>query len=125
MSSMGVTEARALGTLRRSADTSRRSAVSTAAPTRFDQMRAQALDDPEAFWGEVAEGVPWFRRWDRVYEADPPSFRWFVGGRTNLGWNAVDAHVQAGFGDRPALIAIDERGGERRLTYSELLVEVE
>jgi acetyl-CoA synthetase len=88
-------------------------------------MRQQALDDPETFWGEVAEGVPWFRKWDRVYEAEPPSFRWFVGGRTNLAWNALDAHVRSGHGDRTALIAIDERGNEGRLTYTELLAEVE
>ena len=67
--------------------------MSTVAPTRFDEMCARALDDPEGFWGEVAAELPWFRRWDRVYEADPPSFRWFVGGRTNLAWNALDAHV--------------------------------
>ncbi len=99
--------------------------MSTVAPTRFDEMCARALDDPEGFWGEVAADLPWFRRWDRVYEADPPSFRWFVGGRTNIAWNALDAHVRDGHGDRTALIAIDERGGDRRLTYRELLAEVE
>jgi acetyl-CoA synthetase len=88
-------------------------------------MCARALADPEGFWGEVAAELPWFRRWDRVYEADPPSFRWFVGGRTNLAYNALDAHIREGFGDRPAVLAIDERGGERRLTYRELLGEVE
>src|SRR5438876_797937 len=102
----------------------RRKPMSTGA-NRFEQMRAEALDDPEEFWGGVASELPWFRRWDRVYEADPPSFRWFVGGRTNLAWNALDAHVQADYGDREALIAIDERGHEGRLTYAELLREVE
>jgi acetyl-CoA synthetase len=91
----------------------------------FQHMVDEALADPETFWGRVAEDLPWFRRWDHVFEADPPSFRWFAGARTNLAWNAVDHHVEAGNGDRPALIAVDERGGERRLTYRELLHEVE
>ena len=99
--------------------------MSTAAPTRFEEMCRQALADPEGFWGGVAAELPWFRRWDKVYEADPPSFRWFVGGRTNLAWNALDAHVQGGHGNRVALISADERGNEGRLTYAELLGEVE
>ncbi len=99
--------------------------MSTDTSARFEEMCREALADPEAFWAGVAAEVPWFRRWDRVYEADAPSFRWFIGGRTNLAWNAVDAHVQAGHGDREAIIAVDERGNERRLTYRALLGEVE
>ena len=94
--------------------------------TTFEQMCAEALADPESFWGRAAGELPWFRRWDTVYEPDPPSFRWFVGGRTNLAWNALDHHVQSGAGERTALIEVNERGGERRLTYAELLAaEVE
>jgi acetyl-CoA synthetase len=97
----------------------------TADPTTFERMQTEALADPEAFWGRVAADLPWFRRWDRVYEPDPPSFRWFVGARTNLSYNALDHHVATGHGERTALIALDERGGDRRLTYAELLAEVE
>ena len=64
-------------------------------PTGSSRCARQALADPETFWGEVAAELPWFRRWDRVFEADPPSFRWFVGGRTNLAWNALDATCRA------------------------------
>jgi acetyl-CoA synthetase len=46
-----------------------------------------AQRDPEEFWGRAARDLPWFRTWDRVFEADPPTFRWFVGGQTNLGYN--------------------------------------
>ncbi len=99
--------------------------MSTAGPTRFEQMQSEALADPAAFWGKVAAELPWFRRWNWVYEPDPPSFRWFVGGRTNLAWNALDHHVETGHGDRTALIEVNERGGERRLTYAELLAEAE
>ena len=67
--------------------------MSTAAGMRFDEMRREALADPETFWGRVADELPWFRRWDHVYEPDPPSFRWFVGGRTNMAHNALDHHV--------------------------------
>ena len=56
---------------------------------------------------------------------EPPTFAWFPGGRTNLSVNALDRHVAAGRGDATALIALDERGGRRALTYRELLAEVE
>ncbi|HVA86030.1 MAG TPA: AMP-binding protein, partial [Candidatus Saccharimonadales bacterium] len=93
--------------------------------TTFQEMCAEALADPAAFWGRAAGELPWFRRWDSVFEADPPSFRWFVGGRTNLAWNALDHHVAAGNGERTALIEVNERGGERRFSYAELLARVE
>ncbi|MBM4407215.1 MAG: acetate--CoA ligase [Chloroflexi bacterium] len=99
--------------------------MSTTSSGTFAAMRAEALADPAAFWGRVAGDLPWFRRWDRVYVPDPPSFRWFVGGRTNLAFSALDHHVTAGHGERVALIAVDERGGDRRLTYAELLADVE
>jgi acetyl-CoA synthetase len=96
-----------------------------AADHPLERLRAEARSDPDAFWRAVAdEHVPWFRRPDRVFEADPPSFRWFGGGRTNMSWTALDHQVAQGRGDQLALIAADERGGRRRLTYAELLAEV-
>src|SRR5688500_11838591 len=91
---------------------------------RVRRWLADAATDPDGFWAAAAERLPWFRRWDRVLDWEPPTFRWFSGGRTNLAWNALDRHVEAGDGDRLALVAIDERGGRRELTYAALLDEV-
>ncbi len=89
------------------------------------RLRAEASADPEGFWRRVAdEHVSWFRAPDRIFEHEPPTFRWFSGGRTNLCWSALDRHVAEGRGDQPALIAADERGGRRTLTYAQLLHEV-
>src|SRR2546421_147569 len=57
-----------------------------------------AREDPEDFWGRAAEQLPWFRKWDRVFEWTPPTFHWFVGGQTNLAYNALDHHVKHGWG---------------------------
>ena len=90
-----------------------------------------AKDDPDGFWAQVADALPWHRPWDRVFEwdADKPDdrgryFRWFVGGQTNLAWNCVDRHVQAGNGGRAALVCEDERGERSVLTYAQLQHEV-
>ena len=74
--------------------------------------------DPDALWARAAEDVGWFRKWDRVFEWDPPTFRWFAGGQTNLGYNAVDRHVLDGHGGRAALIYLNERGERVVLTYA-------
>jgi acetyl-CoA synthetase len=92
---------------------------------RYDAFHRRSLEDPEGFWLEAATRLLWTRPPDRAFEQpSPPSFRWFPGGRTNLSWNALDRHVEAGDGDRTALIALDERGGRRTLTYRELLDDV-
>jgi acetyl-CoA synthetase len=84
----------------------------------------EGLQDPEAFWARAARDLPWFRPWDRVFEWNPPTFRWFVGAETNLAYNAVDRHVLAGQGGRAALIYLNERGDRSVLTYAQLLHQV-
>jgi acetyl-CoA synthetase len=81
-------------------------------------------NDPEGFWARAAKELPWFRPWHKVYEAHPPSFKWFVGAETNLGYNAVDRHVAEGQAGRAALIYFNERGDRVVLTYAQLLREV-
>src|SRR5438874_3436640 len=84
-----------------------------------------AREDPEAFWGRAAEQLPWLRTWDRVFEWTPPTFRWFIGGQTNMAYNALDHHVKNGWGGHTALIYLNERGERRLFTYAQLLHEVE
>jgi acetyl-CoA synthetase len=89
-----------------------------------EALRTEAREDPDGFWARAAEELPWFRRWDRVFDWQPPTFRWYPGGLTNLAFNALDHQVAIGRGGKPALIAIDERGERRTYTYAELLAEV-
>jgi propionyl-CoA synthetase len=72
---------------------------------RYEQAWRRSMEDPEGFWGEAAEAIEWERRWDRVLDFDNPPFaRWFVGARLNICHNALDRHVEAGHGDRLALV---------------------
>ena len=101
-------------------------AVAADARATYDAFYRRSLDDPEGFWLEAAQRLDWTRQPERAFEQpDPPSFRWFPGGRTNMSVNALDRHVAAGRADATALITLDERGGRRALTYRELLAEVE
>ena len=89
------------------------------------QWLDRGLSDPEAFWAEAAGQLPWFRRWDQVFEWTYPAFRWFIGAETNLAYNALDRHVANGRGKHPALIYMNERGERRAFSYAELLALVE
>ena len=84
-----------------------------------------AQQSPEEFWGRAAAQLPWFRKWDRVLEWNPPTFKWFVGAQTNLAYNALDHHVKRGWGGHTALVYLNERGERRIFTYAQLLYEVQ
>ncbi len=84
----------------------------------------EGLADWEGFWAREARKLPWFRPWDRVFQPEPPSFRWFVGGLTNLAHNALDVHLERDWGGHAALIALNERGERRVYTYAQLWHQV-
>ncbi|MBI2762133.1 MAG: acetate--CoA ligase [Chloroflexi bacterium] len=87
-------------------------------------FKREASDNPEAFWAKAAEALPWFKKWDRVFAWEPPTFRWFIGGETNLAYNCLDHHVNRGWGGHAALVYETERGERRTYTYAQLLEEV-
>ncbi len=95
-------------------------------PPKLKEMLERALKDPESFWGEAADELHWFKRWNRVLEWNYPDFKWFVGGTTNLSYNSVDRQVlQKGKGEKPAIIwESGETGQSRVLTYTQLLDEI-
>lgn len=82
-------------------------------------------DDPEIFWERAAEDLPWFKKWDKVYERHYPSFKWFVGGETNLGYNCLDRHVNQGRSGHAAIVYANERGERQVYTYAQLLYKVQ
>ncbi|MPY66772.1 acetate--CoA ligase [Deinococcus sp. SDU3-2] len=90
----------------------------------YDRLYRRSLDDPDGFWSDVAGELHWMRRWDRVLDWQEPHAQWFVGGQTNVAYNALDRHVAAGRGDKTAILWEAEDGEVRRYSYAELLREV-
>ncbi|MEX1315431.1 MAG: propionyl-CoA synthetase [Desulfotignum sp.] len=71
----------------------------------YDQAHDQSINDPDGFWGPIAEECHWYKKWDKVLDdSSKPFYRWFAGGETNTCYNAVDLHVDQGRGDQPAII---------------------
>ncbi|MBA7639824.1 Acetyl-coenzyme A synthetase [subsurface metagenome] len=92
----------------------------------YQKLYKQSIEDMEGFWGEQAKSIDWFKPYDKVWEkTDLFPGKWFVGGKLNVSYNAIDRHVKAGKGDKIALIwEADEPGQVRKFTYNELLKEV-
>lgn len=95
----------------------------------MDQVKAftaSSLSDREGFWAEQAKLIHWETPYTQVFDgSNPPFSTWYVGGKTNLCYNAVDRHA-ASTPDAAALIYVSSETGIRK-TYSfkELQVEVE
>jgi propionyl-CoA synthetase len=93
----------------------------------YDEAFTRSINDPEGFWGDVAEDIDWIKKWDKVLDdSNKPFYRWFTGGVVNTCYNALDRHVEAGHGDRLALIYDSPVTGNtvRKYTYQELRDEV-
>ncbi len=91
----------------------------------YRDFHRRSIEDREGFWSEQAKLVYWHRPFDQVLDySRPPFARWFVGGETNLCYNALDRHLAAR-GKQEALVWIStETNQEKSFTYEELFVEV-
>ena len=87
-----------------------------------------SVDSKRADWTRAIEqdGLTWTQVLD---ESRKPFFRWFVGGRTNIAYNCLDAQVAKGLGDKVAIVYEGEPTAEgratevRRITYREAVRE--
>jgi acetyl-CoA synthetase len=91
----------------------------------YDAMYRRSIEDNEGFWAEMAEQLDWFTPHSKVLEWNEPEAKWFVGGKLNLCYNAVDRHANGPRKDKVALLWEGEPGEVRSLTYADLLAEVQ
>jgi|NGEPerStandDraft_6_1074524.scaffolds.fasta_scaffold31244_2 acetyl-CoA synthetase len=81
--------------------------------------------DFEKYWEDKAEEMDWFQKWDQVLdESNKPFYKWFVNGKINMAYNAVDRWINTEKRNQVAILYVNERGDERKLTYYELYREV-
>jgi len=88
---------------------------------------AEAAGDAKAFWAKLAkEGIEWIKEWDETYRWDPPYYKWFINGRLNISFNALDRHVKTWRRNKAAIIWVPEppEEKERVLTYFDLYRQV-
>lgn len=93
-----------------------------------DAICRRALEDPNDFWGaRASQLIHWFKRWDKVLEADEArhKYRWFTGAKLNAAFNCIDRHLISGRRNKAALIWQGEKEMDVRcFTYQMLYTEV-
>ncbi|MFM7975271.1 MAG: acetate--CoA ligase, partial [Pirellula sp.] len=91
----------------------------------YESIYNQSIADTEKFWeSQAREHLHWFEPFTKTLDWQEPFAKWFLGGKTNVSYNCLDAHVQAGRGDRVAFHWEGEPGDTRTITYAELTKEV-
>lgn len=94
----------------------------------YQDAYKKSVENPEQFWGEVADNFFWKRKWTNVlnWNFKEPDIKWFEGGKLNITENCLDRHIYAN-GDKPAIIwePNDPTEAHRILTYKQLLNKVE
>ena len=74
----------------------------------YEAAYKRSVEDPEGYWAERAkDALVWTKDWDTVldWSFDPkPYIKWFEGGELNAAYNCVDRHVEAGKGDKAAIV---------------------
>jgi acetyl-CoA synthetase len=88
------------------------------------EIYERADKDYLAFWEDQAGNLYWHKKWDQVLDWQSPFAKWFIGGKLNASYNALDRHVLEGRGDRIAFLFEGEPGDSKQITYSQLLTEV-
>lgn len=96
----------------------------------FEEYKAtykKSIDDPEGFWGSIAENFLWRKKWDKVLEWNftEPKVEWFKGAQLNITENCIDRHLKT-LGDKPAIIWEPNNPDERvrTVTYNRLYKRV-
>ena len=95
--------------------------------TSFEQYQSEykkSVENPEAFWEEIANEFSWKKKWDKVldWNFEKPEINWFIGGKLNITENCLDRHLekradQVAFHFEPN----DPNENSRAITYRQLV----
>lgn len=98
-------------------------------PPQVKHFIKSAEENPEEFWNNAAENaledIYWFKKCDKVFSWDYPTFKWYLGGTTNISYNCIDYKIKQGFANKAAFIyESGEKGITESATYAQLLDKV-
>jgi len=94
--------------------------------TTYKEFHQYSIEHPNEFWSEQAKLIDWQEPFTQVCDfSRPPFAKWFVGGKTNLCYNAVDRHAAKRPNDKALIYISTETDEEKVYTFAELQREVE
>ncbi len=92
----------------------------------YQKVYDESINNPEKFWSDAAKAIHWYKPYTKVLDdSKKPFYRWFVGGRLNTCYNALDRHVESGRANQVALIYDSPVTDTiEKFTYKEMLDKV-
>ena len=91
----------------------------------YKEFHKRSVEDRNGFWGEQAQLIHWNKQPEQIYDfSKPPFVKWFVGGETNLCYNAVDRHAETNPNGKALVYISTETDEEKIYSFSELRTEV-
>jgi len=93
--------------------------------TSIKEFHKRSIDDKAGFWAEQAQLIDWHKPFSTVNDySKPPFAKWFVGGETNLCYNAVDRHAAKRPDARALIFVSTETDEEIIYSFADLKQEV-
>ena len=93
--------------------------------TTYKEFHRHSIENPDAFWREESKLIGWHKPFEKVLDySKPPFAKWFVGGETNLCFNAVDRHLAERAAQTALIYVSTETNDEKRYTFRDLFHEV-
>lgn len=92
---------------------------------QYKKKYKESTENPEKFWGEIAEkNILWNKKPTNKISGEYPDIEWFKGGKLNITESCLDKHIKNGDGKKVAYTEIDENDNEKKITYKDLLSQV-
>ena len=98
-----------------------------ASPQAYQDQYQKSIDQPEAFWSEIANEFTWRKKWDKVLEWDfnKAETKWFINGKLNITENCLDRHLAKRANQTAIIWEPNNPAHEaRHITYQQLFEEV-
>ncbi|MBN8537667.1 MAG: acetate--CoA ligase [Deltaproteobacteria bacterium] len=96
--------------------------------SKYKQMYDESLRDPEAFWGQQAVALSWYKKWDKVKDVSflkPISIQWYLGGELNVSYNCIDRHLLTNANKIAFIWEPDNpHSPAKKISYRELSIQV-
>ena len=92
----------------------------------YEALCKEADQDYSGYWARLArEHVSWKQPFTKsLDDSNAPFYQWFADGKLNVSYNCLDRNVEAGLGDKVAIIFEADGGQVSKVTYKELLSRV-
>ncbi|MFA7268713.1 MAG: acetate--CoA ligase [Sterolibacterium sp.] len=89
----------------------------------YEALCKEADRDYSGYWARLArEHITWKQPFTKpLDESAAPFYKWFPDGKLNVSYNCLDRNIEAGLGDKIAIIFEADDGKVSKVSYRELL----